>query len=313
MLMTLPLRELRNGYAEIIKAAAIADAALFEELEMSSSSLQGVLADDAAAPSPTGSAVAATPSSPPPEAVATVPEVARRAADPALAADTGISATSFGSVFWLPGTRDVMVPPTAVRAFPNWHTLFSVVSRAIAIKCEVVSGDEREGGKRVILNWGHTVGHAIEAMMAPTLLHGECVAIGMLIESAASRAMGYMDTSTLHRLSSVIEAFGLPTRMPPELRKHPALRTCMRFMAVDKKNDSVGSVATIKIVLVDRVGSVAGPTYTHKLSQHLLGRLLAPSVHVSVGKKSHDCVASSSAPNSPDADGTGPSPSRALT
>ena len=54
-----------------------------------------------------------------------------------------------------------------------------VIERSISIKADVVLRDEKEGGLRSILNWGHSIGHAIEAELLPQLLHGECVAIGM--------------------------------------------------------------------------------------------------------------------------------------
>jgi pentafunctional AROM polypeptide len=68
--------------------------------------------------------------------------------------------------------------------------LLRTVLGSVRVKADVVSADEREGGLRNILNFGHSIGHAIEAIMAPQMLHGECVAIGMVKESELSRSLG---------------------------------------------------------------------------------------------------------------------------
>ena len=62
-------------------------------------------------------------------------------------------------------------------------TLQEVIYRSVAFKARVVCADEREGGQRASLNFGHSIGHAIEAVMLPELLHGECVSIGMIEEA----------------------------------------------------------------------------------------------------------------------------------
>ena len=80
--------------------------------------------------------------------------------------------------------------------------LNEIVRRSVAIKAEVVSLDPKEAGLRAILNWGHTIGHGVEGLMGMTdytdgLLHGECVAIGMVLESNLARAMGVLHSSAL--------------------------------------------------------------------------------------------------------------------
>lgn len=79
------------------------------------------------------------------------------------------------------------------------NVLESVIRQSIGIKAHVVVEDEREGGLRGILNFGHTVGHAIEALMQPALLHGECVAIGMVLEAVLSRSLGHLSNSSVIR------------------------------------------------------------------------------------------------------------------
>ena len=77
-----------------------------------------------------------------------------------------------------------------------------VVRESVKIKADIVLQDEHEGGIRSILNFGHTIGHAIEALMQPNLLHGECVAIGMLAEAYLARSFGYCQSSTIRRLDN---------------------------------------------------------------------------------------------------------------
>jgi 3-dehydroquinate synthase len=87
-----------------------------------------------------------------------------------------------------------------------------IVARSCAIKAKVVEQDEREEGIRAILNFGHTVGHALEAYAGyRRLLHGEAVAIGMVIATMLSAKRGLCEKEDLHRLRSLLERIGLPT------------------------------------------------------------------------------------------------------
>lgn len=79
-------------------------------------------------------------------------------------------------------------------------TLVEVIHQSVAIKAEVVAADEFEGGVRAILNFGHTIGHAVEALMQPMLLHGECVSIGMRLEAEVARTLGLLTSGDLRRL-----------------------------------------------------------------------------------------------------------------
>ncbi len=83
--------------------------------------------------------------------------------------------------------------------------LDELIYRALEIKRDIVEADEREAGMRKILNFGHTVGHAVEAVCTPALLHGECVAIGMLSMCSFQVKL---------RLISVLKSVGLPTTCP---------------------------------------------------------------------------------------------------
>ena len=90
-----------------------------------------------------------------------------------------------------------------------------VIAASAAIKAEVVSQDERESGVRAHLNYGHTIGHAIEAATGyDAYFHGEAVAIGMMGAGRLSQEMGLLSADELERQRRLIQAFGLPLRCP---------------------------------------------------------------------------------------------------
>ncbi len=92
--------------------------------------------------------------------------------------------------------------------------LRQVVERSMAIKAGVVAEDERERGRRAILNFGHTVAHALEAVTGYELLHGEAVAIGMATEARLGQELGITAPSAHQALSDMLAAYRLPTRGP---------------------------------------------------------------------------------------------------
>jgi 3-dehydroquinate synthase len=111
------------------------------------------------------------------------------------------------------------------------QSLVRVLRRSMAIKARVVSADEREDGLRMILNYGHTVGHALEAATGyTTLLHGEAVAIGMAAAAAIAVELGLIDRELEARQNTLIERFGLPLRAPGV-----DLDTVLARMRLDKK------------------------------------------------------------------------------
>ncbi|MDQ3996569.1 MAG: 3-dehydroquinate synthase [Gemmatimonadota bacterium] len=93
-------------------------------------------------------------------------------------------------------------------------TLIPLVVRSIEIKAQVVTSDERESGLRKTLNFGHTLGHAIELCGNYEMLHGEAVAAGMVLESALAERAGVAERGTLERVRDAITAAGLPTTRP---------------------------------------------------------------------------------------------------
>jgi 3-dehydroquinate synthase len=153
----LPLRELRNGWAEVIKTGAIFDPPLFEALE-------------------------ATP----------VAEMSRR-------------------------------------------RLLETVDRCVRWKVQVVEEDPKERGRRILLNFGHTIGHAIEAATGyGGYLHGEAVSIGMAGASEISRRLGLIDAALVERLRAVSRANELPLSYARRLADPEAI---MRAAAADKKTE----------------------------------------------------------------------------
>lgn len=147
-----------------------------------------------------------------------------------------------------------------------------------------MSADEREGGLRNLLNFGHSIGHAMEAILTPQILHGECVAIGMVKEAELSRYLGILAPGAVARLTKCIASYGLPTSLDDKVvRKRSANKHCpvdelIRIMAVDKKNDG----AKKKIVLLSAIGK----TFEKKASvvaDRDIKVVLSPSIMVRPG------------------------------
>ena len=90
-----------------------------------------------------------------------------------------------------------------------------VVARSVEIKAGIVSADERESGIRAALNFGHTVGHAVESASGYALLHGESVAIGMAYEARLAERMGIAEPGIASRVAEVLKAYRLPVTRPP--------------------------------------------------------------------------------------------------
>ncbi len=120
------------------------------------------------------------------------------------------------------------------------------VLRSCEIKSAVVSADEREGGIRATLNFGHTFGHAIEAGMGyGQWLHGEAVGCGMVMGAELSYRLGQINQAEFERLSKIIRSMNLPVEPP----KFGAERY-IELMQVDKKTEG----GTIRYVLLEKIG-----------------------------------------------------------
>ncbi|MDD4923868.1 MAG: 3-dehydroquinate synthase [Dehalococcoidales bacterium] len=122
-----------------------------------------------------------------------------------------------------------------------------MVFRAAAIKASIVMQDERDTGLRNILNFGHTIGHAIESVSKFKISHGQAVAIGMIAEAKIARSMGTFEKYELEELEKLISHCGLPTRMPEIDRS-----SILRAMQHDKKIAS----GKIRFALPRNIGDV---------------------------------------------------------
>ncbi len=120
--------------------------------------------------------------------------------------------------------------PAILRRDPD--TLTRLVHRSAELKAAVVTADERESGRRAVLNAGHTIGHAIEHAADYTIPHGEAVAIGLVLEARLGEAMRIARTGTADRIAALLGALGLPVNVPVDLDA-PRIE---RAMAFDKKN-----------------------------------------------------------------------------
>src|SRR5450631_2968711 len=128
------------------------------------------------------------------------------------------------------------------------------IARSCQIKAAVVAQDEREQGLRAILNFGHTFGHAIEAATCyETYLHGEAVALGMLMAASLSHRLGLLDGDENQRIRDLVARAGLPTDVP----KIGAARA-LALMQLDKKVLS----GKLRLVLLRKLGlAVVTSTY----------------------------------------------------
>jgi 3-dehydroquinate synthase len=110
--------------------------------------------------------------------------------------------------------------------------LVHAIGRSCAIKAEVVQADERETGERALLNFGHSFGHALEALTDyETYLHGEAVAIGMVMAADLSARVGWMSDTDAGRIRDLIAAAGLPVQVKTDISVEPMLKA----MGMDKK------------------------------------------------------------------------------
>jgi 3-dehydroquinate synthase len=126
--------------------------------------------------------------------------------------------------------------------------LHRVIRTSCAIKAAVVSEDEREGDRRRILNFGHTVGHALETLSGyRRYTHGEAVAIGMVVAARLAERLGLADASVGTRIRALVERTKLPADVPPR-----SVSALLRAMRQDKKVRD----RRIHFVLPDRIGHV---------------------------------------------------------
>ncbi|MDE3720240.1 3-dehydroquinate synthase [Nocardiopsis sp. N85] len=138
-------------------------------------------------------------------------------------------------------------------ALPEGRHTRELIERAIRVKAEVVSGDLKESGRREILNYGHTLGHAIERAENYTFRHGYAVSIGMVFAAELARLDGRIDADLVSRHRALLTAVGLPVSYAA-----PAWPELRAAMSVDKKTRG----ATLRFVVLDgmaKTAILAGP------------------------------------------------------
>lgn len=145
--------------------------------------------------------------------------------------------------------------------------LAEIIYRCCEIKATVVSEDETEQGVRAILNFGHTVAHALEAVAGyRRLLHGEAVSIGMVSAALVGEVLGVTPVSTAEEIASALRALGLPIALPQDVE----FESLLNVMARDKKARD----GQVRFVLIERIGQARLPVAVkeeevlHALSVH---------------------------------------------
>ena len=169
--------------------------------------------------------------------------------------------------------------------------LLKVIIGSISVKAHIVTIDERETGLRNLVNFGHTIGHAIEAVLTPTILHGECVSIGMILEAEIARQMGVLGQVGVGRLTRCLKAYNLPVSInDPRIARVPAAKLItvdrlLDIMKIDKKNSGLVK----KIVILSRIGA----TYEQKatgVADSVIAKTLSEACKVIPGIPTHDPV-----------------------
>ena len=127
------------------------------------------------------------------------------------------------------------------------ESLIQTISTSCAIKARVVEKDERENDYRAVLNFGHTIGHALEAATGYTrLLHGEAVGVGMVKAAALSVQQGLCDQRSFERIRTLVQKAGLPLEIPPVVSE----QSLVQAMETDKKSAD----GKIKFVMCTSIG-----------------------------------------------------------
>jgi 3-dehydroquinate synthase len=144
-----------------------------------------------------------------------------------------------------PVILDLVEDDPAAAARPGGARERELVERAMTMKAGVVAADLREAGQREFLNYGHTLGHAIERAEHYRMRHGDAVAIGMTYAAAVGRLAGRLDEPTARRHREILTAVGLPVSYPAGA--WPALRAAM---TLDKK----ARAARLRLVVLDGLG-----------------------------------------------------------
>ncbi|MET0863526.1 MAG: 3-dehydroquinate synthase [Nakamurella sp.] len=169
-----------------------------------------------------------------------------------------------------PEILTIIESDSAAAVDPAGPQLAELVRRAVTVKAGVVAADLRESDLREILNYGHTLAHAIEKRERYRWRHGAAVSVGLVFAAELARAAGRLDDATADRHLTVLHTLGLPTTYDPD-----ALGELVKIMGSDKKTRS----GTLRFVILDALakpGRLVGPDPS----------LLAAAYSVVAGQKS---------------------------
>ncbi|GBB98839.1 hypothetical protein RclHR1_33390001, partial [Rhizophagus clarus] len=164
---------------------------------------------------------------------------------------------------------------------PSQSLLLSAIMEAAKFKADIVTHDERDSGLRSLLNFGHTIGHAIEAILSPELLHGECISIGMIKEAEIARHLGHLNQVPVSRLYRVLQDYGLPVSLEEKKikdlvgKKSCTVDKLMEIMKVDKKIQGDQK----RIVMLSSIGN----TYEKKatiVADSVIRKILSPAIKI---------------------------------
>jgi 3-dehydroquinate synthase len=144
------------------------------------------------------------------------------------------------------------ITPALLSASAPRDALEAMIERSVRIKAKIVAADERELGLRKVLNFGHTIGHGVEAASDYTLLHGEAIAIGMVAEGRLAENLGIATVGTASAIERAVTRVGLPSRAPGTVSADRVLS----LMRSDKKQRR----GVLEYSLPKRVGEMAGAT-----------------------------------------------------
>lgn len=133
---------------------------------------------------------------------------------------------------------------------PALELATQLVRRNIEIKASVVARDERESGVRKTLNFGHTIGHAVESLSDFTMLHGECIAIGMVVEARIAARIGVAESSLAETIAGLLRAAGLPTSVPKSMTSAAVLAST--------RSDKKARAGAVEYALPAKLGEMAG-------------------------------------------------------
>jgi len=125
--------------------------------------------------------------------------------------------------------------------------LQKAIYESCIIKKTIVEQDENENGMRRLLNFGHTVAHALETLSSYAIPHGEAVAIGMLVEGHISMQLGNLDSCSLQQIRKILKQYGLPLKLPYHIKE----QLIIDAMSIDKKSKN----GVPRFVILNKIGS----------------------------------------------------------